>query len=124
MQPYLIDHVESVDGAIVKKFSSKILVKPMTVREAEILSESLKGVCDYGTGKALSNASYDVIGKTGTAQYGTLGKEHGWFVGYSNPENPDIVVSILVEDVGTTGVYPVNCAKKIFDTYYDMVEGS
>ena len=30
----------------------------------------------------------------------------------------------LVEDVGTTGVYPVNCAKKIFDTYYDMVEGS
>ena len=124
MRPYLIDHVESVDGSIVKKFSSNILAKPITVQEAEVLGESLKGVCDYGTGKALSNASYDVIGKTGTAQYGTLGKEHGWFVGYSNPENPDIVVSILVEDVGTVGVYPVNCAKKIFDTYYEMKENS
>ena len=120
MCPYLIDHVESVDGSIVKKFSSEILAKPMTVQEAGILEESLKGVCDYGTGKALNNASYDVIGKTGTAQYGTLGKEHGWFVGYSNTDNPDIVVSILVEDVGTTGVYPVNCAKKIFDTYYEI----
>ena len=120
MKPYLLNSVESVDGSVVKKVSPEILGKPISVSEAEIISENLKGVCDYGTGKALSSSKYDVIGKTGTAQYGTLGKEHGWFVGYSNTENPDIVVSILVEDVGTTGVYPVNCAKKIFDTYYEM----
>ena len=120
MKPYLIDSIESVDGYLVKKFSSEIIAKPLTVKEAEVLSESLEGVCDYGTGKSLNNTSYDVIGKTGTAQYGTLGNEHGWFVGYSYYENPDIVVSILIEDVGTTGVYPVNCAKRIFDAYYEM----
>ena len=41
MRPYLIDHVESVDGSIVKKFSSNILAKPITVQEAEVLGESL-----------------------------------------------------------------------------------
>ena len=44
---------------------------------------------------------------------------HAWFVGYSNVEDPDLVVCVLVENTGAGSKYAVPIAKKIFNSYYN-----
>ena len=119
MKPYLIQSIENDDGATVKRFRSKTYGELMTSEEAAILTEYMKGVCDYGTASGTFGwTEYDVAGKTGTAEYDNEGNCNSWFVGFSNPDNPDIVVSVVVENYTANGVTGVSVAKQIFDAYY------
>jgi len=119
MEPYLIERIENDDGGNVKRFKSKSYGELMTSEEAEILTEYMQTVCDYGTaGSYFYGSSYDVAGKTGTAEYDNEGNCNSWFVGFSNPENPDLVVCVIVEDYNTYGVSGTWVAKQIFDAYY------
>ena len=91
----------------------------ITSDEAQILTDYMKTVCDYGTASwYFYDSSYDVAGKTGTAEYDNEGHTNSLFVGFSNPDNPDIVVSVIVEDYWYNGVSATWVAKQIFDAYY------
>lgn len=119
MKPYLIDSVENYEGARVKKFTSSSYGKIISAEEALALSEMLEGVVNDGTAKKyLSGRKYSVAGKTGTAEYGSDGNVNSWFIGYSNVDNPDIAVSIVIEDADTVGIKAAQVARKIFDAYY------
>ncbi|MDD6328617.1 MAG: penicillin-binding transpeptidase domain-containing protein [Lachnospiraceae bacterium] len=119
MKPYLIDRIENDDGAKVKKFGSKTYGNLMTNKEAQILTDYMKGVCSYGTASGyFSGTPYEVAGKTGTAEYDNQGHCNSWFVGFSNPDNPDLVVSVIMEDYSTYGITGASVAKAIFDAYY------
>ena len=83
-----------------------------------MLGELMKGVVERGTATALSGQGYTAAGKTGSADYDEYGSSHSWFVGYSNVDDPDIVVSIIVEGGGTGSEAAVPIASEIFNTYY------
>jgi penicillin-binding protein 2 len=88
-------------------------------------------VNEGGTGGTLKLAGIELSGKSGTAQvigYATrerLGKQkkfedNAWFVGYAPRRNPEIVVSVLVQESGQhggTASGPV--ARDIIKAYYD-----
>ena len=62
-----------------------------------------------------------MAGKTGTAEYSTTNKNlsHSWFTGFSNVEDPDLVVSVIVEgNDGNISTNAVAIAKQIFDVYH------
>lgn len=118
MKPYLVERIENYEGVNVKRFTPSAYRRMMTVAEAQELTTLLEGVINYGTGSALSTDAYSVAGKTGTAEYNAEGKSHSWFVGFSNVDNPDIVVCVLIEDADSSGIRAVTVAKQIFDAYY------
>ena len=93
MEPYLVDSVTNYKGVIID-------------------------VVEYGTASVLSGQSYTAAGKTGTAEYSSdKEKDHSWFVGMSNVDNPDLAISVIIE--GSDGTAKaVNVAKKVFDAYY------
>lgn len=44
---------------------------------------------------------YNIAGKTGTAEHGSDGETpHSWFVGFSNADDPDIVIAVVAENGG------------------------
>ena len=89
----------------MKKYMPESYKELMTSSEAAQLTEYMKAVVDYGTGAALSGASYTVAGKTGTAEVSEDGNTvHSWFVGFSNVDNPELAISV---------------AKQVFDSYYN-----
>ena len=119
MKPYLIDSVENYTGDQVKKYMPSSYGKLMTVKEAQVLSEYMTETVLSGTAASLQSGAYTAAGKTGTAEYSNdKSKAHAWFVGFSNVENPDLVVCVVVEKSGAGSEYAVPVAKKIFDTYY------
>ena len=121
MTPYLVEKIESYTGTTVKSYTPKIYKKLMTTQEASKLTELMTGVVESGTGSALSGRGYTAAGKTGTAEHGDVSSTtpHAWFVGFSNVEDPDIVVSVIAEESGSGSEVAVPIAQKIFDAYYN-----
>ena len=118
MKPYVVDHVEGADGTTVKETIPEIYADLMSEKDAKKLQKMLREVVTSGTGYNLDTDLYTAAGKTGTAE--NEGKyAHAWFVGYSNVEDPDLVVCVLVENVGAGSKYAVPIAKRVFDSYYN-----
>lgn len=119
MKPYLVQEITNYTGTSVKKYMPEKYGDLMTSKEAAQLTEYMKAVVDYGTASSLSGEAYSVAAKTGTAEV-SLDKTqyHSWFVGFSNVDNPELVVSVIVENSNESGVTATSVAKKIFNAYY------
>lgn len=118
MKPYLIDRVTNYSGATVKENEPEEYKQLMSAQEAAQLKEYMTSVVEYGTASVLSGQSYTAAGKTGTAEYSSdKEKDHSWFIGMSNVDDPQLVVSIIIEASDGTAK-AVNVAKQIFDAYY------
>jgi penicillin-binding protein 2 len=122
MQPHMLKDAQNVAE---EKF-------PLSESTIEKITEDMYGVINSGgTGAALKLQGIEFSGKSGTAQvigYSTrdrIGKEkkfldNAWFVGYAPRRNPEIVVSVLVQESGKHGgeaAGPV--VKDIIKAYYD-----
>lgn len=119
MRPYLVSAVTNYTGTVVKEETPEKYTDLMTSQEASLLKTYMQGVTSYGTGSVMSGEAYTVAGKTGTAEYSSESsdKNHSWFVGFTNVDNPELVISVIVEESdGNTKA--VNVAKEIFDNYY------
>lgn len=118
-KPYVIDRIENYQGAVIKQYKPDDYKQVMTEDEASFIKDYMISVVEEGTGSKLSGLSYSVAGKTGSAEYNDQkGDSHSWFTGFSNVEDPDIVVTIIVEGAGSGSDYAVPMAKRIFDAYY------
>lgn len=118
MTPYLVESVENNTGSVVTKYSPSSYGDLMTSDEAKLLTDYMSSVVSSGTATALSGQSYTVAGKTGTAEYSSdKSKSHSWFTGFTNPDNPELVFTVIVE--GSDGeLKATTVVKKILDAYY------
>jgi peptidoglycan glycosyltransferase len=119
MKPYVVDHIENANGGIVKTYSPGTAAKPITPAEANIIGSMMRSVVTDGTATKLDNLSVEVAGKTGSADHAENKPAHAWFIGYAPYEDPQIVVSVIVESVGTGSDYAVPIAKKILQAYFE-----
>ena len=90
-------------------------------------------VNNKGTGWAARVYGYDVCGKTGSTQTLSSDKEegkqkeeeeeeeevktHSWFTGFAPRDNPQVVVTVLVEYGGMGGTTAAPLARKMLDLY-------
>lgn len=118
MSPYVIERVEDAEGNEVKQFSPAEYGSLMTAGEAAILGELMRNVVLAGTGSALDTDAYSVAGKTGSAEFETGKESHAWFTGYAPAENPEIVVTVIVEEGGAGGQVAAPIARSIMDVYF------
>ena len=105
MRPYLVDKVTNHTGNEISKNVPKSYKKLMTSDEAAQLKEYMRAVVEEGTGMY----SMDDGEKT-----------HSWFVGFTNVDNPELVISVIIEGYdGNSGAKAVPIAKQILDSYYN-----
>lgn len=117
MKPYVVDRLETHTGQLVKQYEPEEYGQIITKEEAEKIAELMEAVVEEGTASALNGLSFSCAGKTGSAEYDSNKSSHAWFVGYAPADNPQIVVSVIVEDGGTGSQSAVPIAKKMFETY-------
>lgn len=117
MKPYVVDHVQSEEGRVVKQYDPQSLGKLVDSKVTDTLTNMMEEVVNQGTGHALKTSAYQAAGKTGSAEADSKGTTHAWFVGFAPSENPSLVVSVVVEGAGTGGRYAVPIAQKLFREY-------
>ncbi len=121
MTPYVIDHVSSVDGNIIRQYEPEAIGRVMTEDETDYLTRMMIEVVEHGTATKLSGYGYTAAGKTGSAEYldDKNGRSHAWFTGFAPAEDPEIVVTVILEAAGTGGDYSAPIARRIFSRYFD-----
>lgn len=109
-------------GEIVFDNKPEILDKiDLSPEIVDILKSAMKSVVDEGTASSVFiNYSYEIGGKTGTAQVG-FGHDTVLFVGFAPYDDPEIVVSVVVEH-GDQSARASYVAKDIFDYYFSSLE--
>ncbi|KXG73597.1 peptidoglycan D,D-transpeptidase FtsI family protein [Thermotalea metallivorans] len=102
MKPILVKEVISPDGKTLKINYPQALARVSSSLIAQEIKNMLVKAVDEGTGKNARIRNIAVAGKTGTAENET-GKEHAWFVGFAPADNPQVVVVVVLENIGSTG---------------------
>ncbi len=121
MKPYVISGIKSEDGKNVKSYSPENYKRLMTAYQADVLKSMMKEVVETGTASKLKGLSYTAAGKTGSAEFtNSTSDSHAWFTGFAPADDPEICVTIIVENAGSGGSFAVPIAKRIFDAYFGV----
>ncbi|UQZ89229.1 penicillin-binding protein 2 [Deltaproteobacteria bacterium Smac51] len=135
-RPHLVKEVVDVGGNVVKTFEpefiSKIDIKPEYITAVQ---KGLEAVVNEpgGTGRRGKLPDVLVSGKTGTSQVVSLKRfqgyaksklpykyrDHAWFTSYAPSENPEVVVTVLLEHTGGGGVNAAPIAREMLAAYFD-----
>lgn len=102
MKPILVKEVISPDGKTVKANYPQAIARVSNSLIAQEIKNMMVKAVNEGTGKNARIRNIAVAGKTGTAENET-GKEHAWFVGFAPADNPQVVVVVVLENIGSTG---------------------
>lgn len=115
-QPHLVKEFFDIENNIVKT------VEPIILNEGFIsadniatINKGLRQAVLSGSAISLYDLPVSVAAKTGTAQWSSTKSPHGWVTTFAPYKNPQIVVTVLVEEGigGTTTGTPV--AKEILN---------
>ena len=90
----------------------------MNASEYKIIYEGMRQCVTEGTGKKLNDYPIAVCAKTGTAQHGTGGSDHGAFVCWAPADDPEIAIAVYVEH-GASGSNFADVARDIMDYYFN-----
>lgn len=103
---------------------------PVSHEVLSLIRDAMTGVVNDpgGTGHGAKMENITVAGKTGTAQVISLDsqgdekshEDHAWFTSFAPAEDPEIVVTVLIEHGGHGGAVSAPIAKKIIETYYNL----
>ncbi len=99
MNPYVVDHVLSPEGATVASTNPKSLGQAVSVHTAEQVGDAMLEVVTSGTGIEAQVDGYLVAGKTGTAQVGSE-SINSLFTGFAPYDNPTLAISVCIEGNG------------------------
>lgn len=100
MYPHLIDRVLAPDLSVLQETQPAVRSRAMTVASARTLRSMMVDVVARGTGGNARIKGVKVAGKTGTAQTKPGAKPHAWFVGIAPADNPQVAVSVVIENGG------------------------
>jgi cell division protein FtsI (penicillin-binding protein 3) len=102
LQPALVREVRAAEGTVVHRHERRVVRRVMTPGTARTMRALLKGVLEDGTAAGAALATFDVAGKTGTAQVArnrryVAGEYTASFVGMFPADDPQIVILVKLD---------------------------
>lgn len=117
-QPQIVDKIIDSSKDIIEDIPEKKIRNSFIEKEnIEIVKQGMREAVLSGSASLLSSLPVEVAGKTGTAQFGN-NKTHAWFVGFAPYDNPQLVITILVEGGGEGYEAAVPVAKEVLEWYF------
>jgi penicillin-binding protein 2 len=117
VKPYLVQAFRQANGTINRVKPERRKIDWVKDEYLEVIKAGMRGVVTDGSGRWYANhPNIEIAGKTGTAQ-NPHGLDHGWFTSFAPAENPEIVVTVLVENAGFASVSAAPIASLIIEKY-------
>ncbi|MFN3301577.1 MAG: penicillin-binding protein 2 [Patescibacteria group bacterium] len=99
-------------------FEEKFSKLPFKEENFEIVNEGLRQTVTSGTARFLNNFPLAVAGKTGTAESGKE-KPHSWFTCFVPFKEPEIIVTVLIENGGEGSGPALRTTKEVLEWWYE-----
>lgn len=119
-QPHLVKEIFSNNQAENKKITPQILKKNFINQDnLQIIKQAMRQTVTLGSAQYLNNLDFTVAGKTGTAQWRQDKDNHAWFTGFAPYDNPEVVITVLVEEGGEGSQVSVPIAYEVLNWYFN-----
>lgn len=119
MEPHIVTGILDSNNNIVSEIQPKIVrenfIDPANIN---IVREGLRQTVLTGSARSMQSLPVDMAGKTGTAQWSTKKAPHAWFTGFAPYDNPQIVITVLVEEGKEGSTVAVPIAREIMQWYF------
>jgi len=117
---HLVKKIISADGKTVKEIKPEIYKKvDFSSDTFKIIKEGLRQTILKGTGWRANIKELAVAGKTGTAQ-NPQGETHAWFIGFAPYDNPEICITVFLENGGEGGEAAAPIARAMLEKYFNI----
>ena len=108
-------------GAALEKEPTVLNTIPLSSSNVSLIRRAMRSVIHgneaaYNVYSNFRDAEYEAGGKTGTAQAGSDHSNNGWFTGFAPVNDPQIVVTCMIEH-GASGGNSSYTVRKIMDAY-------
>ncbi len=124
-QPRVVQEILNNDGSIYEVKEPKIIAENMVSPEnIETVRQAMRQTVVSGSAQSLKSLPVAVAGKTGTAQFDSRKPSHSWFTGFAPFDNPQIVLTVLVEEGGESTDSAVPIAKDFWQWYFSSLDTS
>ena len=120
VQPHVVRRIVDFDGRSTTNYRWDAVELPMLEdRLIQALRRAMEEVVggERGTGKASAIRGVDVAGKTGTSQ-NPHGEDHALFIAYAPADEPEIALTVVMENAGHGGAMAAPVARKILMYYF------
>ena len=117
---HLVKEIISPEGNVVKRIEPEISRKvDISASTFQIVKEGLRAAILKGTGWRANSKELSIAGKTGTAQ-NPQGETHAWFVGFAPYENPEVCITVFIENGGEGGEIAAPIARAMLEKYFNL----
>jgi len=117
---HLVKKIISANGKTIKEIKPEIYKKlnfsPDTFK---IVKEGLRQTILKGTGWRANIQELAVAGKTGTAE-NPQGETHAWFIGFAPYKDPEICITVFLENGGEGGEAAAPIARAMLEKYFNI----
>ena len=96
MNPYLVDHILTPEGATSSTTKPKSLGQAVSAQTAQQIGEAMLDVVNDGTGTGAQVSGVKVAGKTGTAEVSS-NTANSLFIGFAPYDQPTVAISVCIE---------------------------
>lgn len=122
-RPHLVREILNGENELIRKIEPEIIRENfISEKNIQIVKDGMRQTVLSGSARRLDVLPYKISGKTGTAQWGTNKVPHAWFTSFAPYDNPEIVLTILIEEGKEGSDLPVTIAGEIFQYYFSEPE--
>ncbi len=123
LSPYIVKEVVDDERNLLENRGVEVIRENFVSAEnLEIVKQGMKQTTIIGTARSLQTLPVDSGAKTGTAQTSKPGINNNWVTAFAPYDNPEIVITVIIE--GVKGVTPVatHLARDIMMEYFSEDE--
>ena len=122
-RPHFIKAILSSDDKLIREVDTEPVrrnfIDPYNI---EIVRQGLRQAVTSGSARRLQSVGVEMAGKTGTAQWSSKNKPHAWFTGFAPYDDPELVITILIEEGGEGSETAVPIAEEFLQWYFGLEE--
>ena len=121
-EPRVVDSILDENNNLVSKVQGNVYLSNIVSQNTtKIIRDSMKLCVDdakNGTCRGLRSLNIDAAGKTGTAEVANKTQLNAVFTGFAPFDNPEIVVTVLVENGGEGSTVALPIARDVLKEYF------
>lgn len=100
--------------------STLVTIPGINRADVETVRLGMRDCVKYGSCRSLSALSFPTAAKTGTAQWNTNKQTHAWFTSFAPFDDPEVVVTVLLEEGGEGSSTAAPVAKQVFQKWWEL----
>lgn len=120
-RPYLVQKITDENGTVLEEFKpKKIQTSKVTKEHLDLVREGMRQTAaPGGTAWTFHDFKVSCGAKTGTAESG-VENPHAWFTVFCPFDNPEITLTVLIENAGEGSSISGPVARKVMDWYFSQ----